>query len=90
MKKILDCIPLWWKLLMLLNVILVIVSFIIPPLGVIDTSVLTAVGEITVMGLIGMVPYYLESGKHIKVSKGDTEIELNGSHREGFIDNINE
>lgn len=70
------------------NVLLILVSFILPPMGVIDDSVLAGVGEITVMGLIGMVPYYLESGKHIRVSKGNTEIELNGKHPDREFNNI--
>lgn len=68
---------------MCFNVLLMTTSFVLPPMGVIDNSVLLGVGELTVMGLFGMIPYYLETGKHIKVSKGDTEIEVNGSDRVG-------
>lgn len=76
MKDIIDATPRWWKLLLLFNVVLVVVSFLLPPLGVIDGSVLTAVGEISGFSLLGMIPYYLKSGKNVTVAKGNTSINI--------------
>lgn len=76
MKDVLDATPRWWKLLLLFNVVLVVVSFLLPPLGVIDGSVLTAVGELSGFALLGMIPHYLKSGKNVTVSKGSTSINI--------------
>lgn len=76
MKDIIDATPLWWRYLLLFNVILVVVSFLLPPLGVIDGSVLTAVGELSGFALLGMIPHYLKSGKNVTVAKGNTSINI--------------
>lgn len=40
----------WLKILTITSVALIISSFIVPPLGIIDGSVLAAVGELTGLG----------------------------------------
>lgn len=76
MKDIIEDTPLWWKLLLIFNALLILTSFLLPPTGVVHNSVLTAVGELGGFALLGMIPHYLKVGKSVKVSKGDTTIEL--------------
>lgn len=45
---------------------LIVASFIVPPAGIIDPSVLQAVGEILVLPVIWMIPKAIEAGKTIK------------------------
>lgn len=45
---------------------LLIASFIVPPMGIIDPSVLQAVGEILVFPVIWMIPDAIRAGKTIK------------------------
>lgn len=45
---------------------LLIASFIVPPTGIIDPSILQAVGEILVLPVIWMIPKAIEAGKTIK------------------------
>lgn len=45
---------------------LLIASFIVPPTGIIDPSVLQAVGEILVFPVIWMIPDAIRAGKTIK------------------------
>lgn len=45
---------------------LIIASFVVPPLGIIDPSVLQAVGEILVFPVIWMIPDAIRAGKTIK------------------------
>ena len=45
---------------------LLVASFIVPPSGIIDPSVLQAVGEILVLPVIWMLPKAIEAGKTIK------------------------
>lgn len=54
-------------------------GFFVPPLGIIDGSVLTAVGELLMFGVLAQVPKILDAvrnGKSIKVSKGDFSVSI--------------
>lgn len=53
---------------------LIIASFILPPSGVIDISVLQAVGEILVFPVIWMIPDAIRAGRRIKYK----DLEING------------
>ena len=55
---------------------LVIAGFIVPPLGVIDGSVLTAVGEIVFLVTIFFVWDCVTKGKIAKIKKGDLEASI--------------
>lgn len=59
--------------------ILSVVGFIIPPMGVIDGSVLQAAGEI--IGIIALleIPHCLSIGKDISIKHNNTELNINGS-----------
>lgn len=57
-------------------IVLIVAGFVVPPTGVIDPSVLTAVGELFAFATLAQLPAMLESGHKVKVQKGDTTIEL--------------
>ena len=63
----------FWITLML-SAALIVAGFLLPPLGIIDNSVLLAVGELGFFAVIAELPSYLESKKDIKISKGNTTI----------------
>lgn len=69
---------LWFKILSFSAVILMFVSLILPPTGVIDPSVIAASGELAGFGAIWTVLIALKKGKGISVSHGDTTITVNG------------
>lgn len=56
---------------------LIIASFFVPPMGIIDPSVLQAVGEILVFPVVWMIPDAIRAGRTIKFKdieiKGDKE-----------------
>ena len=54
---------------------LMVASFVLPPTGMIDTSVLQAVGEILVFPVIWMIPKAIEAGKKIKYK----DLEIGGN-----------
>lgn len=54
---------------------LIVTSFIIPPMGIIDTSVLQAVGEILIFPVVWMIPDAIRAGRTIKYK--DLEISSN-------------
>lgn len=55
---------------------LLIVSFIIPPHGVIDSSVLAASGELFAFATLGTVVEALAKGSDVTIKKGDTEVTI--------------
>ena len=69
---------LWFKILSFSAVILLFISLILPPTGVIDPSVIAATGELAGFAAIWTVLVALNKGKGISVSHGDTTITVNG------------
>lgn len=64
---------------LLVSVGLLVASFLIPPTGVIDSSVLAGVGELIGFGVIFKLPQMVNSikdGKSMKVTHGDTTVEI--------------
>ena len=54
----------------------------LPPMGIIDGSVLTAVGELLMFGVLAQVPALIDAakkGKSVKISKGDFTAEVTSS-----------
>ena len=65
------------------SVALFIAGFFVPPMGVIDGSVLTAVGMLLGFGVIAMLPDMIESGHSAKLNlPGNTSVELKKSKTE--------
>lgn len=60
-----------------LSVALIVGGFFCPPIGVIDGSVLSAVGLLLMFATISKVPEAIKAGKSIKVIKGDSSVEFN-------------
>lgn len=59
------------------SVALIVGGFIVPPTGVIDGSVLTAVGELLGFGAISMIPEMISKGTNFKVTHNNTTLEVN-------------
>ena len=55
---------------------LIITSFFIPPLAVVDGSVLAAVGEIFAFAALGEVAAAIERGHSASITHGNTTIEI--------------
>lgn len=61
------------------SISLVIASFVIPPPGVIDPSVLTAIGEIGIFTTLCRIPDMIRAvndGRKFEFHKGDTTIKI--------------
>ena len=61
----------------LVSVVLMIDGFLTPPKGVIDGSVITAVGELLLFPTLLYAFRALELGYKVKFQKGDTSLEVN-------------
>lgn len=62
-------------------IVLLIVSFLLPPQGTIDPSVLQAAGEIFAFASLWTVLVAIESGGTAKIKHHDTEVELQSTEK---------
>ena len=65
-----------------ISLLLIIGGFLLPPMGIIDGSVLTAVGELLMFGVLAQLPALIDAaknGKSVKISKGDFTAEVSSS-----------
>lgn len=62
-----------------MSIALIIAGFCVPPHGVIDGSVLTAVGELFAFAALAFGGHALTLGYDLKVQKGDTKIDLSNN-----------
>ena len=62
-------------------VVLIVVSFFVPPRGVIDGSVLAAVGELFAFASLFIIWESIDSGMDAKITHGDTKIELSNDDK---------
>ena len=66
----------WMRILTISSILLIIASFFIPPLGIIDGSILAAVGELEVFGVLWIVMHAIEKGTNASFKKGDVEVDI--------------
>ena len=65
-----------------ISLLLIIGGFLLPPMGIIDGSVLSAVGELLMFGVLAQLPSLIDAaknGKSIKLTKGDFTAEVSSS-----------
>lgn len=67
---------------LLSSIILLTVSFCLPPTGAIDPSVLAAVGEIFAYATLTVVIVALGRGTDVTLHKGDIDITLNNPDKD--------
>jgi len=63
-----------------ISIILIVTSFFIPPLGIIDSSVFVAVGELFGFAALWELHVAVRRGLDAKISHHDTSISLHGNH----------
>lgn len=66
----------WMRILSISSILLIIASFFVPPLGVIDGSILAAVGELEALGVLWIVMRAVEKGTGASFKKGDVEVDI--------------
>lgn len=59
-----------------ISVALIVASWFVPPVAVIDSSIIAATGELMGWGALTCVLFGIEKGSDIKVKKGDIEVHL--------------
>ena len=66
----------WMRILSISSILLIIASFFVPPLGVIDGSILAAVGELEGLGVLWIILRAVEKGTAASFKKGDVEVDI--------------
>ena len=66
----------WLRILSISSILLIIASFFVPPLGIIDGSILAAVGELEGLGVLWIVLRAVEKGTAASFKKGDVEVDI--------------
>ena len=61
-----------------ISIFLIVTSFFIPPLGIIDSSVFVAVGELFGFAALWELHVAVRRGLDAKISRGDTSISVHG------------
>lgn len=59
-----------------MSIALIVEDFFVPPVGVIDGSVLTALGLLQMFSVIAKILEAIKAGKTVKISKGDFTVEV--------------
>ena len=66
----------WLRILSISSILLIIASFFVPPLGILDGSVLAAVGELEALGVLWIILRAVEKGTGASFKKGDVEVDI--------------
>ena len=69
-------IPFW--ICLIVSIGLIVAGFCVPPMGIIDGSVLTAVGILFGFASLAQVPVIIEGAGYVRMTKGDMTIEAKG------------
>lgn len=69
-----------------ISIVLIVASFIVPPTGIIDPSVLAAIGELFGFASLGVVLRAIEKGVDARVKKGDTTVEIGDLNKKDETD----
>jgi hypothetical protein len=70
---------LWFKVLSGFAMVLIVAGFVVPPLGIIDGSVLTAVGEIFAFAAVNTALKAMDQGFSARVQHKKTTLSLDKS-----------
>lgn len=73
-KSIVGKVSFW--VCLIVSLILLTLGFIVPPMGMIDASVLTAVGEIFGFATLAVVADAIKEGYDAKIKKGEIEVQI--------------
>lgn len=64
------------------SIVLLIASFVLPPLGIIEPSVLAGTGELFAFATLGSIVAAVERGKKATLSKGNVNLTIGDDAKE--------
>ncbi len=66
----------WFHIFSFTAVMLIVTSFFIPPIAMIDSSIFAAVGELFAFGALWVIAHALDKGYDAHVTHGNTTISI--------------
>ena len=66
---------------LIVSILLLVAGFLCPPIGVIDGSVLSAVGLLLMFATLAKLPEAIRAGRNIRLKKGDFTAEVRAYDR---------
>lgn len=67
---------LWMKILTVASIVLIFTGMLLPPIGVIDNSVIIGTGELTAIGALWQVTKAIDKGYDTKVKIKQIEMQI--------------
>ena len=61
---------------LIVSTLLIVAGFLVPPVGIIDGSVLSAVGLLLLFSVVERIPEAIKAGRNIKLQRGDSSVEI--------------
>ena len=61
---------------LMVSIALIVGGFLVPPMGIIDGSVLKAVGLLLMFAVVEKIPEVIKAGRSVKIQKGDFSAEI--------------
>lgn len=80
----------WFAVLTVAAIVLIVASWFVPPMAVIDGSVLAAVGELFGFGALWTVVKAIDKGTPASLTHNGTTISVNKDGEENEIDEVEE
>ena len=79
MKQIVKCLmaDVWFHIFATVSITLIVGSFILPPIGIIDSSVFMGVGEMFGFAALWEVHIAVKRGTDAKITHNNTTVEIN-------------
>lgn len=72
----------WLKILTLTSILFILLGLLLPPIGIVDNSVLIGIGELEGFAVIGETTRAIQSGHSAKLKIKQMEMEINNSFDE--------
>ena len=67
---------------LIISIVLLIASFLLPPMGIIEPSVLAGTGELFAFATLGSIVAAVERGKKATLSKGSINLSIGDDKKE--------
>ena len=61
---------------LVVSIVLVVMGFFTPPIGIIDGSVLTAIGLLLMFVVVEKIPEAIKAGKSVRIQQGSFGVEI--------------
>lgn len=71
-----------YAIVMLISIALAIGGFFVPPMGVIDGSVITTIGILIFGAMFAKIPDIIEAGHYVELNHGETKVSVRKNNKE--------